>query len=67
MGQKAAAGPPPLGVERRFETNRWASGFQTQAYEEVVPAVCRSLARRAVEAAGHQEKTKLVDQGGVAA
>jgi hypothetical protein len=67
MGQKAGTGPPPLGVERRFETNRLAADFQSQAYEQVVPAVSRSWTRRAAQAGEYQDKIQLVDQGGVAA
>lgn len=68
-------GDQSLGVQRHFETNRLASGFQARAYENVVPVVRRCTTRGAGQDDGDQqpierepiERTELVTHGGVAA
>jgi hypothetical protein len=67
MEQTTSTGPPCFGVQRGFETNRLASGFQARAYEEVVPVVHRSGIRGAEKTDVAQEQIKLVEQGGIAA
>jgi hypothetical protein len=67
MGQKAATGPPPRHIERRFEINRLAVDFQSRAYEFVVLAVRRCSTKGPVQAGRCQEEPQPVDQGGVAA
>lgn len=68
-------GKQSLGVQRHFETNRLASGFQARAYENVLPVVSRDTTRRASADAGERkpiereatERTERVTHGGVAA
>jgi hypothetical protein len=61
-----AATAPRLGVQRQFETNRFAKSSQAQAYEEALPIVERRGTRAAMMAlmdVGLQETGQVIPKG----
>lgn len=69
MGPNASTGPPRPGVERRFETNRFAKDFQARAYEELLPIIgcCPSGTAAPAQAEVAGAETERVQREGVAA
>jgi hypothetical protein len=69
MRLTAATGPPHLGVQRRFETNRLAKDFQARAYEGVMPLVRgpKSEAAAQIEVDVALAERGLLSREGVAA
>ena len=69
MGPIASTGPPCPSVERRFETNRLAKGFQASAYEELLPIIrrCPSGTATTAQAGVAWAETDRIQPEGVAA
>lgn len=65
MKVEAATGPPRVAVQREFEGNRLAKGFQAQAYERVIALFNEEVSRPAAELAS--QTSKQTTPGGIAA
>jgi hypothetical protein len=65
MKVEAATGPPRVAVQRGFEGNRLAKGFQARAYEQVLALVDTEATPSAAEPA--RQKSKQTTSGGIAA